>query len=112
MKKIIKLTESDLIRIVKRVINEGSDEFVKGTRGIEKDIFSRVLKKYIEIEPKMKIIIDPIIISNEVKWKDRKTIRDAFTKVEDWCDSNSDDICGKILDYTAGDRSTIENLIP
>ena len=114
MKKIIKLTESDLIRIVKRVINEGNDGYVKGTRGIESEVFSNVLKKYIEIVPEMKVTIEPIINSTplEVKWKDRKIIKDAFSKVEGWCHNNNDDVCGEVLDYTAGDRSTIVNLIP
>jgi hypothetical protein len=35
MEKIIKLTESDLVRIVKRVITEANVGYVKGTRGIE-----------------------------------------------------------------------------
>lgn len=114
MKKIVKLTESDLIRIVKRVITETTEGFVKGTRGIETEVFLNVLKKYVEIFPDKKGEIDPIITSNplEVKWKDRQKIKVAFGEVEKWCHNNDDDVCGEVLDYTAGDISSIVNLIP
>jgi hypothetical protein len=114
MKKIVKLTESDLIRIVKRVITETTEGFVKGTRGIETEVFLNVLKKYIAISPDKKVVIDPIINSTplEVKWKDRQLIKDAFGEVESWCHNNTDDICNDVFNYTAGDQSTIVNLIP
>lgn len=121
MKKIIKLTESDLVRIVKRVITEANVGYVKGTRGIESGAFSNVLNKYIEIAPEMKVTIEPIVNSTplEVKWKDRQIIKKAFGKVEEWChnkdnkiDKDYNKICLDVFDYTAGDRSTIVNLIP
>jgi len=46
MKKIIRLTESDLARIVKRVISEQSipEEYIETTPN--KDVISKMIKKY------------------------------------------------------------------
>ena len=122
MKKIVKLTESDLIRIVKRVITETTEGFVKGTKGIETEPFLNVLKKYIEILPDKKVVIDPIINSNplEVKGKDnKKKVIDVFTFFNKWCltkdnkiDKDYHNICLDVLYYTKEDQSTIVNLIP
>ena len=46
MKKIIKLTESDLTRIVKRVIKE-NDDF---TKEIAKDLFKRLPKNNFSVD--------------------------------------------------------------
>ena len=118
MKKIVKLTESDLIRIVKRVITEG---YVEGTGGIETEAFLNVLKKYIELLPDKKVDIDPIINSTplKVKGKDKQKVIDVFTYFNGWClnkynkiDKEYNKICLKVLYYTKEDQSTIVNLIP
>ncbi len=63
MKKIIKLTESDLIRIVKRVINEGSKE------KIEKIFTNKVLENksniLSELENDERVTLD--VIESEMK---------------------------------------------
>ena len=50
MKKIVRLTESDLTRIIRRVINENLDEYTKLIDQIESKIYS-LLDEFSQIQP-------------------------------------------------------------
>ena len=50
MKRIIRLTESDLTRIIRRVINENLDEYTKLIDQIESKIYS-LLDEFSQIQP-------------------------------------------------------------
>ena len=65
MKKIVRLTESDLIRLVKRVIKENEDF----TKEIAKDLFKRLPKNNFSVDDflgYMKEKKSPNSITNEV----------------------------------------------
>jgi hypothetical protein len=89
MKKIIRLTESDLKRIIKRVINEQSfdcqEEWDITSDNLEKLYQSN--KTFICGKIKEKSKLEPII-KLKVKHFDNNKLECMFDKFTEWCKTN------------------------
>jgi len=75
-KRIVRLTESDLNRIVRRVINEGKSEYEKYKKHIEKydDILKNEYTDYEEVLDELNILMDGIETSNKLTKKEIKNL--------------------------------------
>ena len=76
MGKIIRLSESDLNRIVKGVINEGKSEYEKYKKHIKKydDILKNEYTDYEEVLDELNILMGGIETSNKLTKKEIKTL--------------------------------------
>jgi uncharacterized membrane protein YheB (UPF0754 family) len=92
MKKVIRLTESDLTRIVKRVINEQKEQelITEGLKDIIKNIKSKFSKKKednLESEIEGNLGVD----KNSSKEEVIDSLKDFFKNRKEWIDGNVED---------------------
>jgi hypothetical protein len=87
MKKVIRLTESDLVRIVKRVINEQetdcNTEWVKVKTSLEK----KINMSDIDITPYFCGKDQTGFIKGQVTDIDDVKLKCVHTKIGEWCDN-------------------------
>ena len=94
MGKIIRLSESDLNRIVKGVINEGKSEYEKYKKHIKKydDILKNEYTDYEEVLDELNILIGGIETSDKLT---KKEIKNLTKDVEVYIDNIMSALNGK-----------------
>ena len=87
MKKTVRLTERDLTRIVKRIINENEDEYNPLAWGHnnqeEEDAANEILDKMISIGPEFNSVIKMLYESGIMSYPETKKIKTAFQEIHE-----------------------------